>query len=326
MTKKILILLLATAFLATTTIVNAQQAKKLPRLGILTFNLSLADENLISFFQELRRLGWVEGQSIAFEFRTAEGNSGRLSKLAIELVQLKVDAILASATPPALAAQKATSTIPIVFSLVADPIGSGLVATLAQPGANITGVSNINIDLAGKRLELLKETFPKLSRVTVLSNPVDPISASQLKEVELAARSLGLQLQLYEARDRRDIDEVASSWAKARPGALYVLTSQMFLGERKKIIEVITKGRLPAMFWAAGFVDSGGLMSYGPNVADLNRRAASYVDKILRGAKPADLPVEQPTKFEFVINLKAAKQIGLTIPPNVLARADRVIK
>jgi putative ABC transport system substrate-binding protein len=326
MTKKILGLLLATVFLAAGTIVNAQQAKKLPRLGILTFNLSRADENLVSFFQELHRLGWIEGQSIAFEFRTAEGNADRLSRLAAELVQLKVDAILASATPPALAAQKATSTIPIVFSLVADPVGSGLVASLAQPGANITGVSNINTDLAGKRLELLKETFPKLSRVTVLSNPADPISASQLKEVEMAARSLGLQLQLYEARDRKDIDEVASAWAKARPAALYVLTSQMFLGERKKIIEVVTKGRLAALFWADGFVDSGGLISYGTNVADLNRRAATYMDKILKGAKPADLPVEQPKKFEFVINLKAAKQIGVTIPPNLLARADKVIR
>ena len=213
-----------------------------------------------------------------------------------------------------------------MFSLVADPVGSGLVATLARPGANITGVSNINTDLAGKRLELLKETFPALSRVAVLSNPADTITAPQLKEVEIAARSLGLQLQLYEARDRKDIDELASAWAKARPAALYVLTSQMFLGERKKIIEVVTKGRLPAMFWAAGFVDSGGLMSYGTNVAELNRRAATYMDKILKGTKPADLPVEQPTKFELIINLKAAKQIGLTIPPNVLARADKVIK
>jgi len=317
----LLVLLLAVAVIA-----EAQQPGKLSRLGILTFNLSRADENFISFFQELRRLGWIEGQSIAFEFRTAEGSTDRLSKLASELVQLKVDAILASATPPALAAQKATSTIPIVFSLVADPVGSGLVATLAQPGANITGLSNVNTDLAGKRLELLKEIFPVLSRVAVLSNPADTISASQLKEVELAARFLGLQLQLYEARDRKDIDELTSAWAKARPAALYVLTSQMFLGERKKVIEVITKARLPAMFWAAGFVDSGGLMSYGTNVAELNRRAATYVDKILKGTKPADLPVEQPTKFEFVVNLKTAKQIGLTIPQKVLIRADKVIK
>ena len=326
MKSKSVFWLLITVLLITFSSTDAQEPKKLSRLGILTFNLSRADENFISFFQELRRLGWIEGQSIAFEFRTAEGSTDRLSRLAAELVQLKVDAILASATPPALAAQKATSTIPIVFSLVADPVGSGLVATLAQPGANITGVSNVNTDLAGKRLELLKETFPVLSRVAVLSNPADRISASQLKEVELAARSLGLQLQLYEARDRKDIDELTSAWAKARPAALYVLTSQMFLGERKKVIEVITKARLPAMFWAAGFVDSGGLMSYGTNVAELNRRAATYVDKILKGTKPADLPVEQPKKFEFIINLKAAKQIGLTIPPNVLARADRVIR
>src|SRR5262245_5575242 len=255
---------------------QAQPGRKLPRLGILTFNLSRTDESLMSFFQELRRLGWIEGQSITFEFRTAEGNTDRLTRFAAELVQLKVDVILASATPPTLAAQKATSTIPIVFSLVADPVGSGLVASLARPGANITGVSNVNTDLAGKRLELLKETFPKLSRVAVLSNPADPISASQLKEVEIAARSLGLQLQLYEARDRHGMENVASAWVTARPIALYVLTSQMFLGERKNVVKTITEARLPAMFWAAEFVESGGLMSYGTNVADLNRRDYVY--------------------------------------------------
>ena len=326
MTKRLLSWLLATVLLATASNAEAQQTKKLPRLGILTFNISRAAIDMDAFFQELRRLGWVEGQTIAFEFRTAEGIADRLPGLASELVQLKVDAILASSTPPALAAQKATSTIPIVFNLVADPVGSGLVASLAWPGGNITGLANLNTELAGKRLELLKEAFPKVSRVAVLSNPADPISSPQLKNLDIVAPALGIKLQRFEVRDPKDFDLVVSALTKARPGALFVVTSQMFAGERKRIVEMAAKIRLPTIFWNSVMVDAGGLMSYGTNVADLNRRAAVYVDKILKGTKPADLPVEQPMRFEFVINLKTAKQIGVTIPPNVLVRANRVIR
>jgi ABC-type uncharacterized transport system substrate-binding protein len=304
----------------------AHAQRSMPRIGVFTFNLARGDEDLKGFFEEFRRLGWIEGQNITVEFRTAEGNAEQVNRLVADLVQLKVDAIVASSTPTALAAQKATKTIPIVFMSVADPVASGLVATLARPGANITGVSNVQIDLAGKRLELLKDTVRKLSRVTVVSNPADPISAPQLKEVGSAARALGLQLQRQEVSAPKDLEGLASNWAKSAPGALYVITSQMFVGERKRIVDISLSNRVPSIFWSSRFVDSGGLMSYGTNIADLNRRAAVYVDKILKGAKPADLPVEQPTKFELVINLKTAKQIGLTIPPNVLARADRVIK
>ena len=325
--KKILrLVLIIVALVAGAAIAEAQQPTKVPRLGVLAFNVTRADSDVDAFFQELRRLGWVDGQNIAFEFRTADGNVDRLPSLAAELVRLKVDALLASATPSALAAQKATSTIPIVFTAVGDPVGSGLVASLAHPGGNITGLSNVNTDLTAKRLELLKETFPKVTRVGVLLNPADPITAPQLKDVEAAARSLGFQLQLYEARGPKDMESVASAWQKAHSGALFVLVSQMFVGVRPKLVEVITKSRLPAIFWTRSIVDAGGLMSYGPSIPDSYRRAATFVDKILKGAKPADLPVEQPMKFELVINLKTAKQIGVTIPPNVLARADKVIK
>jgi putative ABC transport system substrate-binding protein len=326
MKKKILLSACATLIVASLQLADAQQATKVSRIGILVYNVARSNSNVAAFFQELQRRGWVEGQNVAFEFRTAEGKIDRLPDMAAELARLKLDVIVASATPSALAVQKATTTIPVVFTAVSDPVGSGLVASLARPGGNITGLANLNTDLGAKRLELLKESFPRVSRVAVLSNPTDPISAPELKEVETAARALRLQLQFFESRDANDFDVIASALAKTRFGALFVVTSQMFVGHLARVVDMAAKSRLPAIFWNSSFVDAGGLMSYGTNITDLYRRAAIYVDKILKGAKPADLPVEQPTKFELVINLKAAKQIGLTIPPNVLARADKVIK
>ena len=305
---------------------KAQQPAKTFRLGILPFDQQRSNENMEALFQELRRLGYIEGQNIAIEYRNAEGKVDRLPGLAADLVRLKVDVIVAAATPAALAAKKATSTIPIVFTVVADPIGSGLVASLANPGGNITGTTNLNLDLTGKRLELLKEAFPKITTVAVLSNPADQVSAPQLKDLEIAARALGLKLQILEARDPKDFDSVIAALAKKRPGAFTAVTSQMFLSQGGKLADIATKSRLPAIFWARGITEAGGLMSYGTNVPELFRRTAQLVDKILKGTKPADIPVEQPMRFEFVVNLKTAKQIGVTIEPNVLVRANKVIR
>jgi putative ABC transport system substrate-binding protein len=326
MRKNVICLTLSALLCALSVPVGAQQPTKVLRLGILTFDVSRSEPFLEVFFQELRRLGYVEPENIGVEFRTAEGKADRLPDLAAELVRLKVDAIFASATGAALAAKNATRTIPIVFTAVSYPVGSGLVPSLAQPGGNITGLTNLTTELSGKRLELLKEAFPNASPVAVLSNPGDPISGPMLKEVETAARALRVKVQLFEVRDPREFDSAVSGMTRARAGALLVLTSQMFLRQRARMVDLAAKNRLPTMFWASELVESGGLMSYGTNVADLYRRSAVLVDKILKGVKPADLPVEQPTKFEFVINLKTAKQIGLTIPPNVLVRADRVIR
>ena len=292
---------------------EGQQRPKPLQLGILTFDVPRFEPFLEVFFQELRRLGYVEGQNIAFEFRSAEDRVDRLPDLAAELVRLS-NVIFASATGAALAAKNATSKIPIVFTAVSYPVGSGLVASLARPGGNITGLTNLTTDLSAKRLELLKEAFPDVSPVAVLSNPEDPISGPILQEVETAARALAVKLQLFEVRDPKEFDSALSRMTRARAGSLLVLTSQMFLRQRARIVEVAAKHRLPTMFWTAEFVAAGGLMSYGTNTTDLYRRAATYVDKILKGTKPADLPVEQPTKFEFVVNLKTAKQIGVTIP------------
>ncbi|HWH77599.1 MAG TPA: ABC transporter substrate-binding protein, partial [Candidatus Binatus sp.] len=256
----------------------------------------------------------------------AEGKIDRLPELAAGIISLKPDVILASATPPALAVQRLTASIPIVFTLVADPVGSGLVASLARPGGNITGLTNLNTELSAKRLELLKEMLPKTRTVAILSNPADPISAPQLKDVEPTARALGLHLRFIEVRDAKDLDGVSHALARTRPDALLVVTSQMFVGQGAKIIDLAAKNRLPSVFWSGALVDAGGLMSYGVNVPALYRRAAYFVDRILKGTKPADLPVEQPTKFEFVINLKTAKRIGVTIPQSVLFRADKVIR
>jgi putative ABC transport system substrate-binding protein len=252
--------------------------------------------------------------------------SERFPKLAAELVQRKVDIIVTTAGPPSRAAKLATNTIPIVFTQVSDPVAEGLVTSLARPGGNITGLSQVGPELAGKRLELLKEAFPKLSHVAVLRTPDSRSSVAQFKETQVAAKTMAIQLQSLEVRRSDELDGAFRAAKTERAGALVVLQSALINTHRTRIVELATKSRMPTMFAERTHVESGGLMSYAPSLFDLQRRAATYVDKILKGAKPGNLPVEQPTKFEFVINLKTAKQIGLTIPPNVLARADKVIR
>jgi putative tryptophan/tyrosine transport system substrate-binding protein len=306
---------------------EAQQPKKVPRIGILwIYSPDIASSFAEAFRQGLRGLGYVEGQNIALEERWAEGRFDRLPSLAAELVRLNVDIIVTASTPAAQAGQQATRSIPIVMTNVSDPVESGLVSSLARPGGNVTGLSLMHPDLSGKRLELLKEIIPKVSRVAVLSNSSNPIIPPLLRETEAAARALGVQLQVVEVRGPTEFDSAFSAMTRDRAGALVVLPDGIFQNERRRIAALAAKSRLPAIYAWREAVDAGGLMAYGASVPDIFRRAAVYVDKILKGTKPADLPVEQPTKFELVINLKAAKQIGLTVPPNVLARADKVIK
>jgi putative ABC transport system substrate-binding protein len=306
---------------------EAQPAAKIARIGYLATNPTPHLQE--AFRQGLRDLGYVEGRNLVIEYRDAKGKLERLPALAAELVALKVDVILASGTPQTLAAKQATGTLPIVFALAADPVTSRLVTSLAQPGGNVTGLSVLAPDLVGKCLEQLKQTVPGVSRVAVLWQPGgvgERTERDMLKEAEVAARALGVRLQVVEARGPEDFDRAFSEMTRARAGALTVLTSSMLFGERRRLVDLAAKNRLPAVYpWREG-VDAGGLMAYGPDLADLLRRAATYVDKILKGAKPADLPVEQPTKFELVINLKTAKALGLTIPPSVLARAEEVIQ
>jgi len=279
---------------------------------------------LDSFHQGLRELGYVEGKNIVIEYRSAEGNINRLQELAEELVHLKVNCIVTAGDNPTRAAKQATSTIPIIITSVGDPVGLGFVASLARPGGNITGLSTYTADLAGKRLELLKETIPKLSRV---ANFIDPRSlANEIKENEAAARLLKIQLITLEVRSLDELENAFRSSAKSRADAAIITPSGFFNTNQIRLVELAAKHRLPGMYLEQEFVLAGGLMTYATSIPDLYRRAATYVDKILKGTKAADLPVEQPKKFDLVINLKAAKQIGLTIPPNVLARADRVIK
>ena len=308
---------------------SAQQAAKIARIGYLATNLAAGPHLREAFLQGLRDLGYVEGRNVVIEYRDAEGKLERLPALAAELVALKVDVIVAASTLAALAAKQATRTLPIVFAAAGDPVASGLVTSLARPGGNVTGLSILAPELVGKCLELLKQAVPGVSRVAVLWQPGalgERTEKDMLKEAEVAARALGVRLQFVEARGPADFDRAFSDMTRARAGALTVLASVMFFSERRRLVDLAAKNRLPAVYPLREFVDAGGLMSYGPNVADLFRRAATYVDKILKGAKPADLPVEQPTKFELVINLKTAKALGLTIPPSLLARADEVIE
>jgi putative ABC transport system substrate-binding protein len=307
--------------------VEAQQAKKIPRIGYLTAaSLSSNVARVEAFRQGLRELGYVEGKNIVIEWRSAESKLERQGELAAELVRLKVDVIVTSGPTATRAAKQATVTIPIVMAQDADPVGSGFVASLARPGGNITGLSTLSLELSGKQLELLKEIVPKLSRVAVLGNSNEPANAKTLKEIELAAGAFGVQLQPLDVLSSKDIETAFRAATKGHADGLVVLVSVVLTDHRTQIANLALKSRLPAIYYTPQFVEAGGLMSYGTSFTDLSRRAATYVDKILKGAKPADLPVEQPTKFELVINLKTAKQIGLTIPPNVLARADKVIK
>ncbi len=327
MIRKVDICLLTAALLSTVPFVEAQQPKKVPRIGYLsTVSPSTISDRLEAFRQGLRELGYVEGKTIGIEWRFAEGKADRLPGLAAELVRLKVDVIVTSGPAPTRAAKEATVTIPIVMEQDSDPVGNGFVASLARPGGNITGLSTLAPELSGKRLELLKEIVPKLSRVAVFGASTNPGSAQSLRETELAARALGVQLQYLDVLSPKDIETAFRAAAKGRADALLVLQSPVFVNERTQLADLAVKGRLPAIYDRREVVDDGGLMSYGTNFADMSRRAATYVDKILKGAKPADLPVEQPIKFELVINLKTAKQIGLTIPQSVLYRADKVIK
>jgi len=308
---------------------EAQQAAKVPRIGWLAVNRAPNLHLSEAFRQGLRDLGYVEGRNVVIEYRDAEGKFERLPALAAELVALKVDVIVAPSTPAALAARQATKTIPVIFAALGDPVTSGLVTSLARPGGNVTGVSFLSPELVGKRLERLTQAVPGAGRVAVLWQPGDvpESTAKDLRtEAEVAARALGVRLQVVEARGPADFDRAFSAMTKAHVDALSVLPSAMLFSERGRLVDLAAKYRLPAVYpWREG-ADAGGLMSYGPNLPDLYRRAATYVDKILKGAKPADLPVEQPTKFELVINMKTAKALGLTIPQTLLQRADQVIQ
>jgi len=306
----------------------AQPAEKVPRVGYL-FGGSHSDPQrqrlLEAFRQGLRELGYVEGQNIVIESRWSEGKDDRFPALAADLIRSKVDVIVAGSGAATQAAQEATRTIPIVMSTVADPLGSGLVASLARPGGNTTGMTVMSPDVAGKQLQLLKEVVPKLSRVALLTNPDNPSSARFVREAEAAARTLGVRLQSLEARNPQEIDDAFAAMTRERAGALLILPDVIFLSQRRQIAELATKRRLPAIYGVREYAEAGGLMAYGANYIDLVRRTATFVDKILKGAKPGNLAVEQPTRFELVINLTTAKAIGLTIPPSFLQRADQII-
>jgi putative tryptophan/tyrosine transport system substrate-binding protein len=327
MSKKVFYLALCAMLFALCGSVDAQQTGKVPRIGFLDSSNASSNAVLLEAFrQELSKLGWIEGKNITIEYRFAEQKNERLSELAAELVRLKVDLIVASGGPTRLAAKKATNTIPIVMATSADPVGEGLIASLARPGGNVTGLSSLVPELNSKRLEILKDAVPKLARVGFLQLG-SILSDLQLKELRPAA--LALKLKLEEIETQPDAKGLESSFQTAKQkqvGAIMTTPGRRFFAERKRIVELAGKYRLPAIYPEKEFVDEGGLMSYGEDSTDQFRRAAVYVDKILKGAKPADLPVQQATKFDFVINLKAAKQIGLTLSPDLLARANKVIK
>jgi putative ABC transport system substrate-binding protein len=306
---------------------DAQQQTTIPRIGFLiTSSPSVIAPRMDAFRQGLREVGYVEGKNIVIERRHAEGKLDRLPALASELVRLNVDVIVTSGPTATHPAKAATSTIPIVMTFDDDPVGSGFVASLARPGGNITGLSTLAPEISGKQLELLKEIVPRLNRVAVIGTSTRQGTAQSLKELELAAGAFAVKVQYLDIPNPQDIETAFRAAGKERADALLVLQSPVFNAQRAQIADLALKSRLPATYPRREFVEDGGLMSYGASISDLDRRAATYVDKILKGTKPADLPVEQPTKFEFIINLKTAKQIGLTIPPNVLARADKVIK
>jgi putative ABC transport system substrate-binding protein len=314
------------ALLTAPLVVEAQAPAKVPRIGFLSPLSLTADTRLEAFLQGLRELGYVDGQTVAIEFRFAEGKPVGLAALAAELVRLKVDVIVATAQAATEAAKRATGTIPIVFAVVGDPVAVGLVASLARPGGNITGLASVAPEVVGKQLELLKEVAPRISRVAILQNPGNPGHPVVLRQAEAAARALGMQLDVFHARTPGEIDAAFAAMRSQRAGGVLVARDALVLAQRAQIAALAAKARLPAMYGFRENAEAGGLMAYGANVSAMYRRAATYVDKILKGAKPADLPVEQPTTFELVINLKTANALGLTIPPSLLARADQVIQ
>jgi putative ABC transport system substrate-binding protein len=320
-------ILVVVILLAVGVTAEAQQPGKIPRIGFLGNSTAALEENLVEpFRQGLRDLGYVEGKNILVEYRWAEGKYERFPTLIAELVAQKVDIIVTAGTPASLAVKKAAPSIPLVMAAAGDPIGTGLIESLAQPGGNITGLSGMVMDLEAKRLDLLREVIPKLSHVAVFWNPASPLQVNSEKEVQAAARAFKMKVLSLGVQAPEQFDNAFATIRRERPHALLVLPDRLFLHNRARIMEFATKQRLPGVYAYVELVEAGGLMSYGPSYADMHRRAATFVDKILKGRKPSDLPVEQPTKFDFIINLKAANQIGVKIPPNVLARADRVIR
>src|SRR5262245_13204911 len=327
MKTKSLFWLLTIVLPTSVSVAATQQSAKVPQVGYLVSAFpSSTPARTEAFWQGLRELGYVEGKNIIIEFRYAEEKFDRLPVLAAELVRLKVDVVVTTGALVTRAAKEATGTIPIVMANDTDPVSNGFVASLARPGGNITGLSTLAPELGGKRLELLKEIIPKLSLVAVLGTSTGPTNAQNLKETELAAGALGVKIQYLDVLGPKDIETAFRAASKARADAVLLLASSVFTSQRTQVADLAVKYRLPATYNRPEYVEDGGLMTYGPSINDLFRRAATYVDKILKGTKPADLPVEQPTKFELIINLKAATQIGLTIPPNVLVRADKVIR
>ena len=319
--------LVALLSLPSVDLAQAQQAKKIPRIGYISAGTPSSQSPYTEALRQgLRDLGYIDGQTIAIEYRYGQEKLERLPALIAELLSLKVDVIVTSGATSTRSAKEATNTIPIVMGQDPDPVGNGFVSSLSRPGGNITGLSSLVAEIGGKRLELLKEVVPRLSRVAVLGTSTNPGNVHQLKEIELAATQGGVQLQFLDVVGTKDIETGFQAATKRRADAVLVLGSPLLNSQRTKIAELAIKTRVPAMYSRSEFIEDGGLMTYGASIPDLYRRAATYVDKILKGAKPADIPVEQPTKFEFIINLRAAKQIGLRIPPNVLARADRVIR
>jgi len=322
-------LVAAGTLLAAPLVAEAQQAANVTRIGYLSHNLAASSHLRDAFLQGLRELGYVEGRNVMIEYRYAEGKPERLPALAAELVALKVDVIVTVSNTTALAAKQATRTVPIVFTAVADPVAAGIVTSLARPGGNLTGLASLGSELVGKRLELLKQAVPVVDRVAVLWLPGalgERTEEDMRTGADVASRALGVRLQFVEARGPADFDRAFSDMTSARADALTMLPSNMFLREHRRLVDLAAKNRLPAVYPSREYVDAGGLMSYGANQSDLFRHAATYVDKILKGAKPGDLPIEQPTKFELVINLTTAKTLGLTIPQSVLAYADDLIQ
>ena len=327
MKKTLTSFLFATLIFTWLATVGAQQRTKIPRIGYLSVNSPSSEVTRTESFQQgLRELGYVEGKNIVIEWRYAQGKLDRLPVLAAELVSLNMDIIVTGGTGSTRSVNEATNTIPIVMTLDADPVGNGFVVSLARPGGNITGLSTLSPELSGKRLELLKDIVPKLSRVAVLGTSTNPSNAQALRETQPAAAAFAVKLQYIDVRGPKDIGTAFRMASKGNADAVLLLGGPVLASQRRQFAELAVKHRLPAMYWRSDIVEGGGLMSYSVSFTDLDHRAATYVDKILKGANPADLPVEQPKKFELVINLKAAQQIGLTIPPNVLARADKVIK
>ncbi|MGH7341076.1 MAG: ABC transporter substrate-binding protein [Candidatus Rokuibacteriota bacterium] len=302
------------------------QPPRLFRIGFLGNSTAALEANLVEPFRDgLRELGYEEGRNIRIEYRWAEANYERFPALINELIALNVDVIVAAGTPPALAVKKTTASVPMVAVAIGDPVGTGVVASLARPGGNITGLTSIAADLEGKRLELLRQVLPELSHVAVLWNPLSPFSVVAEREAQAAARTLRMKVSSLGVRTSQELDDALATFARERPGALLVVADRVFLHNRSRIVSVSAQLRLPGVYAYRELVEAGGFMSYGPSYADMHRRAATYVDKILKGAKPGDLPIERPRKFELIINLKTAKALGLTIPPSLLVRADQII-